>query len=84
MRITKEHMRKIPDLLLRSFGALEIIALNCFLMVWTGGQLITLVDNPMVAILPILGFGSLTFLLVHYFLVREPAPKSHSSPDLRP
>lgn len=78
MRITKQHLRKIPDLLLRSFGALEIIGLNCFLMVWTGGQLIALVDNPMVAILPILVFGSLTFLLVHYFLVSEPTPKSPS------
>ena len=58
MRITKEHLRKIPDLLLRSFGALEIIGLNCFIMVWTGGQLTTLVDDSMVTILPIfLGFG---------------------------
>ena len=82
MRITKQHLRKIPDLLLRSLGALAIIALNCFLMVWTGGLLMARVDEPLVALLPILGFGSLAFLLVHYFLVGEPTPepRSQSSP----
>jgi hypothetical protein len=71
MRKTKRNLRKIPDLLLRSFGALEIIGLNCFLMVWTGIQLVGLMKDPMVALLPIVGFGLLTFLLVRYFFVEE-------------
>ena len=75
MRLTKRDLRKIPDLLLRSLGALEIIALNCFLMVWTGIQLVGVMKDPMIALLPIIGFGFLTFLLVRYFLVREPDQK---------
>ena len=78
MRKTKWYLRKIPDLLLRSLGALEIIGLNCFLMVWTGIQLVGLMKDPMVALLPIIGFGFLTFLLVRYFLVEEPEQKSSS------
>jgi hypothetical protein len=77
MRKTKWHLRKIPDLLLRSFGALEIIGLNCFLMVWTGIQLVGLMKDPMAALLPIIAFGCLTFLLVRYFLEE---PKQKSSP----
>jgi hypothetical protein len=76
VRITRQHLRRIPDLLLRSLGALEIIGLNCFLMVWTGIQLVDMTEDPLVALLPILGFGSLTFLLLHYFLVSEPVQKS--------
>jgi len=78
MPVTKPHLRKIADLLLRSIGALEIIALNCFLMVWTGIQLVGLMGDPLVALLPIVGFGLLTFLLVRYFLVEELQQKSCS------
>jgi uncharacterized SAM-binding protein YcdF (DUF218 family) len=74
----KQRMLMIPDLLLRTLGALEIIALNCFLIIWTGGQLMIIVNNPMIAILPILGFGSMTFLLVNYFLVRAPSQEPRS------
>lgn len=78
MRITKQHLRRIPDLLLRSFGALEIIGLNCFLMIWTGIQLEEMMNDPFVALLPIVGFGALTFLLVHFFLDVSPAHEASS------
>jgi len=85
VRITKQHLRsarrarafKILGLLLRSTCAIAIIALDCFLMVWTGGELLTLVGEPLIAILPILGFGSLTFFVVQYLVV-GPRPKSRS------
>jgi hypothetical protein len=80
-RTTKQHLRKILGLLLRSTGAIAIIALDCFLMVWTGGELFTLVGEPLIAILPILGFGSLTFFVVQY-LVRGSRPKSRSQSSL--
>jgi len=45
-------------------------------MVWTGGRLLELVNDPLIPILPILGFGSLTFFAVHYLLVGWDRPKS--------
>jgi len=83
-QMVKRRLLRIPGLLLRTLGALEIIAVNCFLMVWTGGQLITLLNEPLIALLPILGFGSLTFLLVHYFLVDISSQRPHAQASSPP
>jgi hypothetical protein len=47
-------------------------------MIWTGIQLEELMNDPFVALLPIVGFGALTFLLVHYFLNVSPAQETSS------
>jgi len=53
-------------------------------MVWTGGQLLKVVGDPMIALLPILGFGSLTFLALHYLLYDDSSRRSHSeSPQVQ-
>jgi len=64
-----QYLGKITVFLLKTVGAILILALNCFLMVWTGAQLLTLVGDPMIAILPIIGFGSLAFFLLQYFII---------------
>lgn len=66
------YLGKVAVILLKTVAAILIIALNCFLMVWTGAQLLTVVGDPMIAVLPILGFGSLAFFLLQYFILGKP------------
>jgi hypothetical protein len=47
-------------------------------MIWTGIQLEEMMNDPFVALLPIVGFGALTFLLVHFFLDVSPAHETSS------
>jgi hypothetical protein len=84
VRFKKQRLRDILSLLIRSTAAFAVIAANCILMVWTGGKLYALVGEPLVAILPILGFGTLTFFAVHYLFASKPKPKSHPEPASLP
>lgn len=72
------HRRKTIGLILRSACALGIVALDCFLMVWTGGELLKIVGDPMIALVPIVGFGALGFLAVHYLFFGSSLRKSQA------